>query len=124
MDKDIFKSWLDSYANAYEKKNLQTFTKLFTHDAEFYTNPFTEPLYGCSALIDYFSNVLSSQEQIHFSYEILSVSQEMGIAHWWLSFIQVSTKSKVKLDGILVAIFDNSLCKVLKQWWHWLEYSF
>jgi len=123
MNTEMFQSWLDSYGHAYEKKDTQAFKDLFTDDAIYYANPFTEPLHGHSAILDYFSNIFCSQDHIQFSYEILSVSQDVGIAHWWVSFVQVSSKTKVKLDGIFVVSFDGKRCKVLKQWWHWLEYS-
>lgn len=123
MNTEIFQSWLDSYGRAWEKKNSQVFADLFTDDATYHANPFSEPPHGRSAILDYLSNIFRSQDQVQFSYEILSVSPDVGIAHWWVSFMQISSKTKVKLDGIFVVSFDGKRCKVLQQWWHWLEYS-
>jgi uncharacterized protein (TIGR02246 family) len=124
MDKERFQSWLDSYGRAWENRDHQAFASLFSDNASYYANPFSEPLNGRSAILDYWSNVICSQEQIQFNYEVVAVTQESGIAHWWASFVHISSKTKVRLDGIfIVSLNDENRCRVLKQWWHWLEYS-
>jgi hypothetical protein len=124
MNLEIFRSWLDSYGRAWENQDPRTFAELFTDDATYHANPFSEPIRGRSAICDYWSNVIGSQDQVQFSYEVLAVTPNIGIAQWWASFVHISSKTKVKLDGIFVVIFNGGkCCKVLKQWWHWLEYN-
>lgn len=124
MNLEIFKSWLDSYGCAWENRDTQTFADLFTDDARYHANPFSEPIHDCSAILDYWSNVIGSQDQVQFNYEVPAVTQDIGIARWWVSFVHISSKTKVKLDGIFVVAFNGERrCKVLKQWWHWLEYG-
>jgi uncharacterized protein (TIGR02246 family) len=124
MNFEICKSWLDLYGFAWKNRDPQALADLFTDDATFHVNPFSEPLHGRSAILDYFSTVIRSQEQIQFDYEVLEATQDTGIAHWWASFVHVFTKTKVKLDGIFImTLYGERHCKVLKQWWHWLEYS-
>lgn len=124
MNLEIFKSWLDLYGRAWENRDTQAFADLFTDDASYHVNPFSEPIRGRSEIIEYWSNVIASQDQVQFNYEVLAVAQDIGIARWWVSFFHVSSKSNVKLDGIFVVSFNvERRCKVLKQWWHWLEYS-
>jgi len=124
MDREGFQDWLDSYGRAWESKEHNAFVNLFTDNASYYANPFSEPLSGHSAILDHWSNVIRSQDQIRFNYEVLAVTQDSGVAHWWASFVHISSKTKVKLDGIFVVSLDGeNHCRVLKQWWHWLEYS-
>jgi len=124
MDREGFQTWLGSYGRAWESKGHHTFEKLFADNASYYANPFSEPLSGRSAILDYWSNVIRAQEQIRFNYEILAVAQDNGIAHWWVSFVHAASGTKVKLDGIfVVSLNDENHCTQLKQWWHWLEYS-
>jgi hypothetical protein len=124
MDMEGFRSWLESYGRAWESRDPQIFVDLFADDASYYVNPFSELISGRSALRDYWSNIISSQEQARFDYEVLAITQDSGIAHWWTSFVYVSSKTKVKLDGIfVVSLISENRCKVLRQWWHWLEYS-
>jgi hypothetical protein len=124
MDMERFRSWLDSYGRAWESQDPQSFANLFTDYASYHANPFSEPLSGHSAILDYWANIIRSQEQIQFNYEILAVTQDSGIAHWWASFVHISSKTKVSLDGVcIVSLNGENRCKVFKQWWHWLEYS-
>ena len=124
MDMERFKSWLDSYGRAWESQDPQSFANLFTDYASYHANPFSEPLSGRSAILEYWSTVIRSQEQIQFSYEVLSVNKESGIAHWWASFVHIPSKTKVKLDGIfIISLNGENRCSDFKQWWHWLEYS-
>jgi uncharacterized protein (TIGR02246 family) len=124
MDMGGFQSWLESYGRAWESHDPQIFADLFTDDVSYHVNPFSEPLSSRSALRDYWSNMIRSQEQTRFDYEVLAITQDSGIAHWWTSFVYISSKTKVKLDGIfVVSLNGENRCKVFKQWWHWLEYS-
>lgn len=124
MNLEIFQSWLNSYGRAWESQDSKTFADLFTDDATYHANPFSEPIRSRSAILEYWSTVTRSQDQIQFNYEVLAVTQDIGIAQWWASFVHISTKTNVKLDGIFVATLNTEgRCKVLKQWWHWLEYS-
>jgi len=124
MNLEVFRSWLDSYGRAWESRDIQSFKGLFTDDATYHANPFSEPICGYAAILDYLSNVMCSQDQIKFNHEVLAITQDFGIARWWASFVHISSKTKVKLDGIFVVSLDaEKRCKDLKQWWHWLEYS-
>jgi len=124
MDREGFQSWLDSYGRAWESKDHHTFANLFTENASYYANPFSEPLLGRSAILDHWSNVILAQDHIRFNYQILAVTQDNGIAHWWVSFVHAASGTKVKLDGIfVVSLNGENRCTVFKQWWHWLEYS-
>ncbi len=118
MTHEAFKSWLDAYGRAWETRNPEAAAELFTADAIYQETPFVEPLRGGSAIFDYWSHVSRSQEQIRFGYEILAVTRDFGIAHWWASFIRTSERTPVKLDGIfLISLEADQRCKMLREWW-------
>jgi len=63
--------------------------------------------------------VAQTEEDIRFGYEILAVTEEQSIAHWWASFVRVPPGTPTKLDGIfLIALDATSLCTSLREWWH------
>ena len=119
MTKETFKSWLDAYGRAWETRDPQAVGELFTQDATYQETPFVEPLRGRSAIREYWSQkVERSQEQIEFGYEILALVKTVGIAHWRASFVRISSKSRVKLDGIFLLTFDaDNRCRELREWW-------
>jgi len=124
MNLETFRSWLDSYSRAWENRDPQVYADPFTDDAIYHVNPFSEPLHGRSSILDYWINVIHSRDQIQFNYEILAVTQDTGIAQWWVSFVSIPSKAQVKLDGIfVVSLTEKKRCRVFRQWWHWLEHS-
>jgi len=64
----------------------------FTEDAAYQETPFDEPLRGRSAIFEYWSDVPRSQDRIRFGYEILAVTEDMGIAQWWASFVRIPSQ--------------------------------
>ena len=74
---------------------------------------------GRVAILEYWTNVAQTEEDIHFEYEILVVTPEQGIARWWASFVRVPPGLQTKLDGILVISLDGQgKCTQLRKWWH------
>ncbi len=118
-DLGAFKSWLDAYGRAWECRDPEAATELFTGDGTYQVTPFVEPLRGHKAIFDYWSGVARTEESIRFGYEILVASAEINIARWWASFVIVPEGLQTKLDGIfLISLDDQGRCKSLREWWH------
>jgi SnoaL-like domain len=114
-----FKSWLDAYAHAWENRDPEAATALFTEDGTYQVTPFLEPMRGRNAIFEYWSEVARTEENIRFGYEILVANPELNIAKWSASFIIVPLGLQTKLDGIfLISLDDEGHCKSLQEWWH------
>ncbi|MFL7891083.1 MAG: nuclear transport factor 2 family protein [Anaerolineales bacterium] len=116
----MFNKWLAAYGLAWEKGDHQKSADLFAEGASYQETPFNKPMLGKEAVQDYWqSGAGTNQRDISFSYRILSVQGNQGIAHWQASFQRVKSGNQVELDGILVAEFDeHGLCTDFKEWWH------
>jgi len=116
----IFNKWLAAYGLAWEEGDHQKAADLYAEGASYQETPFDKPMVGKEAVRDYWqSGAGTNQRYISFSYRILSVQGNKGIAHWQASFLRVNSGSWVELDGILVAEFDEAgLCTDFKEWWH------
>jgi hypothetical protein len=114
-----FKSWLDSYAQAWENRNPEAAATLFTEDGTYQVTPFVEPMRGRKAIFEYWSEVARTEENIRFGYEILVANAELNIARWSASFVIVLPGLQTQLDGIfLISLDDAGRCKSLQEWWH------
>ena len=95
---------------------------LFSEDARYYETPFLPPARGHDGVRDYWANATRKQSDVSFSYEVVSLFGDRGIARWWAEFTRVSSGTRAALDGIFLLEFDNEgLCRELREWWHITE---
>jgi ketosteroid isomerase-like protein len=119
LTRDQVAAWLQGYEEAWETLDADKAAALFTEDATYRDNPYADPYRGREGIHEYWTAVTSDQQDVEFSYEILSVSGGIGIAHWHSELTQKSSGAGVVLDGIFVLEFTpEGLCKSLKEWWH------
>ncbi len=110
--------WLKSYEVAWETLDADKAAGLFTEDATYQVDPYSEPHQGQKGIHDYWADVTADQKDVSFTFEVLAVTGHTGIAHWHSEFTQVSSGSKITLDGIFVLEFSQEgLCQSLKEWW-------
>ena len=119
MTPHSFAHWLDSYGQAWELRNPQAAANLFAEDGTYHVTPFLEPMREKQAILEYWTHVAQTQQDIHFGHEILALTPEHGIARWWASFVIVPPGLHTKLDGIfLITLDENGRCRSLREWWH------
>jgi uncharacterized protein (TIGR02246 family) len=119
MERATFKSWLEAYGRAWVARNPQAAADLFAEDGTYQVTPFVEPMRGRAAILEYWSNVARTEQDIQFGYEILAVTEEAGIARWWASFVIVPQGLQTKLEGIFLITLDaDGRCRSLREWWH------
>lgn len=119
LTRDQVAAWLKGYEEAWEKLDADKAAALFTEDATYQDNPYADPYQGRQDIHDYWTTVTSDQQDVDFTYEVLSVSGNTAIAHWHSEFKQISSGSGIVLDGIFVLEFSpEGLCQSLKEWWH------
>jgi nuclear transport factor 2 (NTF2) superfamily protein len=114
-----FKNWLKLYGQAWEDKDSRKFSALFTEDAGYYWTPFESMKQGREEIEKAFKEAVSTQSEIRFGYEVLSIENNAGICRWWCKFIRTTSGNLIKLDGIFLCEFDRKkLCKTFREWWH------
>jgi len=119
MERAQFEQWLAAYGHAWESRDAPAAAALYTEDGSYQVTPFVEPLRGRAAILEYWREVARTEEKIHFGFEILAVTPDLGMAHWWASFVRVSPGAPTRLDGIFVIALDASgFCSSLREWWH------
>jgi uncharacterized protein (TIGR02246 family) len=119
MDADSFKTWLDAYRTAWETRDPQAVLALFSEQAVYVERPYQEPMRGREAIAEYWSHIPVTQDDVHVRLEPLAFSGDLGIAHWWASFLKIPSGKRVHLDGVLAATFDaDGRCRLFREWWH------
>ncbi len=112
-------SWLKGYAEAWETLDADKVAVLFTEDATYQEDPYKDPFQGRKGIHEYWTTVTADQQDVNFTFEVLSVTGNTSTIHWHSEFIQSSTGSTIILDGIFLLEFSQEgLCQSLKEWWH------
>jgi hypothetical protein len=111
--------WLKKYGQAWEERAPHMAAQLFAEDCRYYETPFSEPQIGRDGVLKYWQAVPEGQIDVAFHYGVLSVQSHIVIAHWSASFTRISSRVRVRLDGVFLLEFnDQGLCSTLREWWH------
>ncbi len=122
MNEAQFTAWLDAYGRFWQQGDAKGSMTLFAPAATYYETPFDPPLVGLDAIHDYWrADAGQGQSDVAFTYDVLAVAGDLGLAHWAATFTR-SSGAAVRLDGALAARFDaGGACVEFREWWHRLE---
>jgi ketosteroid isomerase-like protein len=116
---DEFKKWMGQYQVASETSDPAAVAALFADDAVYQESPFDEPMRGREAIYRYWSEASQWIQESRFSYEILAVRDNWGIALWQGQLTLRETGKQILLDGVFLVEFDEAgLCSRFREWWH------
>ena len=118
MTKEVFNAWLNKLKSAWEGRNPEGAPALCAEKFIWYETPFTDPIKTKEGLLEEWKTILD-HENVQFSYEIFSVNQNIGIAHWSATFTRISTKENVEMDGVfMIKLDEKGLCTEFHQWYN------
>jgi limonene-1,2-epoxide hydrolase len=131
--------FMETYKRAWETRDDALLCSLFSEDGVYQNTPFDEQV-GHEAIARYWDRV-KLQEDIGFSYAIVSETPAGGVATWTMRYRVTSEKMfemwvksagtglidrkpgdplpHLRLEGIAVVELGNDgLCRHLRLWWH------
>ncbi len=119
MTNGQFDKWLMGLKEAWVTKNPQSAIDLCADNVVWYEIPFGKPLRTKQEILTEWQSVPTSQKDITVSYEILTVTESFGIAHWNARFTRLPSGVQAHLDGIYkVSLNDENLCTEFHQWYN------
>ena len=75
---DAFSSWVERYRKAWESNDPEDIGSLFTDDAVYYTEPYTEPKRGREAIVAGWIESKDEPGDTDWSYRVLGVDGDLG----------------------------------------------
>jgi ketosteroid isomerase-like protein len=110
---------LERYKRAWETFEGDSWTELFTDDAEYLRDPFEPPMVGSNALRAYLLELAETQDQVEMTVERHWVVGATVLAAWHAGYIRVPTRSRVRLAGFMtLEIADDGRINRFREWWH------
>jgi SnoaL-like domain len=111
--------WLEAYCRAWMNRDPGAAVELYAENATYQDTPFSPPMRGRHAILNYWNNVARTQEEIRAECQIIALAEGLGFAHWHASFVRLPMRIRLELDGIFVLAFDTqNRCTALREWWH------
>jgi len=116
MQNNYFKNWLDKLIDTWVSREPEVIIDICADKFEWYEYPFQKVITTKEDLLKEWQSVLS-QKNIYVTYEIITVQDNIGLAHWSGSFTR-DTGKKVQMDGIWKFTLNNEgKCTEFRQWY-------
>jgi predicted SnoaL-like aldol condensation-catalyzing enzyme len=110
-------SWLEAYRKAWEDKDADAAAALFDERATYRSNIFEEPYDGREGVHRYWSEVTTTQEDVHVRMGRPFVDGDRVAAEFWTTMR--NDGAEITLPGCLLLLFgDDGLCLALREYWH------
>jgi len=119
MTRNDFRDWLERYLRPQEKCDPECIWDTFAEDGVYWWGPFNEPRCGIHAIYAHHKNALSHQNDLKYTYQILAVTDQCGIARFHLTLADHVPGEPNEYDGILVVrLNDEQKAVLFEEWYH------
>ena len=119
MTESDFRDWLENYLRPQEERSAEKIKEIFAEDGVYWWGPYGEPRHGVDAIYEHHRNALSHQEDIHYSYDILTTTEEYGLARFYLKIKDHEPEAPNRYEGIfMVHLNDKRKCTLFQEWYN------
>ena len=111
---------MDAYGRAYEGRDPDAAARLFTDDATYQWGPFGDLLRGPDEIRAKWAGAVGDEGELafRFGYEVLAVTDELGVARWIASADVPAEGRRVHYDGVFAVALRDGLCSEFREWWN------
>ncbi len=109
-------AWAEAYRKAWEERDADAAAPLFTEDAEYRDQSFSEPYTGRVGVHTYWSTVTSTQSDVSVRMGRPFVDGNRATVEFWTNM--KNDGQDVTLAGALLLEFaEDGLCRRLREYW-------
>jgi hypothetical protein len=108
---------LARFKRAWERRDPDLATELFTPEAEYRPDPFEPPMVGSNAIRAYWNAVAAEQANVEFDAERVWVAGRTVLSSWHAAFTRRATADRVRYRGFMtLEVDDAGLVSRLREW--------
>ncbi len=108
---------LATWKHGWEGRLPDVIVDLFADDAEYFSQPFGEPLIGVNAIRGYWNEIAAGEAHVEFDAERVWVSGRTVLASWHAAHTRRASGERVRVHAFMtLEIDDEGLIQRLRQW--------
>jgi hypothetical protein len=117
MDNKQMHDWFKKLGEAWSERNPDKAADLFSKDVKYYESAFDAPCQNWNKVLELWQAVPTNQKDVSFSFELVAVADNLGVANWKVARTLLPTNQRQMLDGIfIIKLNDEHRCNYFKQW--------
>jgi ketosteroid isomerase-like protein len=109
--------WMDSYAQAWKRADVDGVGDLFTADATYTSHPFRPPHVGVDGIRAYWRGATADQSDVEMEWGEPLVEGERAAVERWTR-MTAGTGGPATVVGVLLGRFEGYRCACLREHWH------
>jgi hypothetical protein len=112
------REWLERYRRAWEERDPDAATALFTEDAVYRSHPFRHPHLRTGGIRAYWAAAVGDQSDVQVRFGEPIRAGDRAAVEWWTTFRD--KRGEGTLAGVLVLRFaGDGRCSELREAWHY-----
>lgn len=115
MDADALRSWVDRYRVAWESNEPDDIAGLFTEDATYATDPYSEPWRGRDAIVKEWLDAKDEPGQTEFRSEVMAIDDDLGFVRGWTTYLDPPERTYSNLW--VIRLDDDGRCSEFVEWY-------
>jgi ketosteroid isomerase-like protein len=109
---------MDAYKRAWEELDPALVVTVFTDDATYQEDPFSEPMAGREAIRAYWQGAADTQREVCFAWRPLLSAGALHLVEWDAAFTRTASGRRVELRGVMLLELRGGRIARFREFWH------
>jgi hypothetical protein len=92
---------LAAFKQGWERRTPDGIVELFTADAEYRADPFSQPMHGANAIREWWNEIVATQANVEFDAERIWVSGPTILASWHAGYTRRADGQRLRARGFM-----------------------
>jgi uncharacterized protein (TIGR02246 family) len=112
VDEDAVRGWVEGYVTAWNSNDPGDIIRLFTEDAEYYTDPYGPPWVGRESIVEHWLADKDKPGETTFEWKPLLIADDLAIVTGTTTYPHT-----VYSNLWLIRLADQQRCREFTEWW-------
>jgi uncharacterized protein (TIGR02246 family) len=108
---------MENYRRAWETRDAALAASLFTADATYQENPFSEPFAGREAIRRYWEGATGLHREVRFRWKCVSSIGEAYVVEWEAEFTRGKPGRRFELRGVMLMELRGARIRRFREYW-------